>query len=219
MISMFKESPIFFFDCDGVILDSNCIKSKGFLEVTKKYGEDIANRFLDYHRENGGISRFHKFKYFLEVMLDKKDIELEYNSLLENYATYLRDELRKSELSDGFIEFMSKYSNESHVVSGGKESELLDVFSFKLIDKYFSSINGSPRSKYEIVESIIEKRDIDLSKSVFFGDSRLDFEVSQKYKMKFVFLYEFTEFQDWENFFQNYPTVVIAKNFKELLDN
>ena len=44
----------FIFDCDGVLLNLNKIKSNAFYLSTLKYGLEIANEFLDYHK-NGGF--------------------------------------------------------------------------------------------------------------------------------------------------------------------
>ena len=44
------------FDCDGVLLNSNNIKSQAFFEIGKNFGEDKGKALLKYHRANGGIS-------------------------------------------------------------------------------------------------------------------------------------------------------------------
>ena len=62
----------FIFDCDGVILNSNKIKSNAFYEVASKYGKKEAKKLVNYHINNGGISRYKKFEYFSNnILLDK----------------------------------------------------------------------------------------------------------------------------------------------------
>ena len=53
-----------FFDCDGLILNSNKIKTQAFKEVVSQYGEKASNELQNYHIKNGGISRYKKFNYF-----------------------------------------------------------------------------------------------------------------------------------------------------------
>lgn len=53
------------FDCDGVVLNSNKIKTEVFYEATKHFGYDSALALVDYHVRNGDISRYVKYKYFL----------------------------------------------------------------------------------------------------------------------------------------------------------
>mgnify|MGYP002280379498 CR=1 FL=1 len=44
------------FDCDGVILNSNSIKTEAFYQTALPHGEDAAQVLRDYHLCNGGIS-------------------------------------------------------------------------------------------------------------------------------------------------------------------
>ena len=52
------------FDCDGVILMSNQMKSKAFALTLKNEKKKLVNEFMSYHQQNGGISRYVKFDYF-----------------------------------------------------------------------------------------------------------------------------------------------------------
>jgi len=49
------------FDCDGVILNSNKLKTQAFYQATLPYGESKAQAMVNYHVQNGGISRYRKF--------------------------------------------------------------------------------------------------------------------------------------------------------------
>ena len=56
----FKRYHSLIFDCDGVILNSNQIKSDAFYNVAKQFGDIAAKKLLKFHLENGGISRYKK---------------------------------------------------------------------------------------------------------------------------------------------------------------
>jgi len=60
------------FDCDGVVLDSNQVKTQAFFDVAKQYGLEAANKLVEYHVLHGGVSRYKKFEYFIQVILKKK---------------------------------------------------------------------------------------------------------------------------------------------------
>ena len=60
------------FDCDGIILNSNKIKTQAFYDVVSIYGNKAANELKNYHIKNGGISRYKKFHYFSENIAKKK---------------------------------------------------------------------------------------------------------------------------------------------------
>ena len=58
------------FDFDGVILDSNDVKTEAFYEMYIQYGESIAKKVVNHHKKNGGISRFQKFKLYHKKFLN-----------------------------------------------------------------------------------------------------------------------------------------------------
>ena len=66
MIKISKYKSLIF-DCDGVILNSNKIKSNAFRKVLKKFNQIAVDEFIKYHKDNGGISRYIKFEYFLTL--------------------------------------------------------------------------------------------------------------------------------------------------------
>ena len=60
MLIDINKYDCFIFDCDGVILDSNKIKTEAFFSLALPYGKGIAKLLVDYHTQNGGISRYLK---------------------------------------------------------------------------------------------------------------------------------------------------------------
>ncbi len=72
-----------FWDFDGVILNSNPVRDIGFKEVLKQYPVNEVNMLLDYHQENGGLSRYVKFRYFFEK-IRRENIDEEQILVLAN---------------------------------------------------------------------------------------------------------------------------------------
>ena len=54
------------FDCDGVILDSNRLKSKAFAYALPGEPIQLVQAFVDYHQKRGGISRYEKFSHYFK---------------------------------------------------------------------------------------------------------------------------------------------------------
>ena len=72
------------FDCDGVILDSNLLKSRAFAEALPDEPPEFVKLFVDYHKQHGGISRYEKFKYyFRELCQSTIDITPHQNDIVK----------------------------------------------------------------------------------------------------------------------------------------
>ncbi len=197
------------FDCDGVILDSNKVKTEAFFETALPYGEKEAHELLEYHRNHGGISRYAKFEYFLNnIQKGKQKIDI--LKIIDNYSQKSYDGLLTCRIASKIEPLRNINKNACWmVVSGGDEIELKKIFNFRGIANFFDGgIHGSPESKIKIVEREINKGTIN-GPTLFIGDSRYDFEVSEKYKFDFLFLSEWTEFSDWRKYKK-------IKKFKEI---
>ena len=57
---------VIFWDFDGVILNSNKVRDKGFETVLSGFPKEEVDKLLKFHRQNGGLSRYVKFRYFFE---------------------------------------------------------------------------------------------------------------------------------------------------------
>ena len=209
-----KNYSHLFFDCDGVVLNSNHIKTKTFFKVALKYGEDKAAELERYHIANGGISRYQKFKFFLEKNI-KNFNEAEYQILLEEYANLLKESLIKVDISKGIFQLEKYFPNAFNaIISGSDEKELRWLFKKLDLSHIFNyGIYGSPKSKYDIFDEIYSKFNGD-EKTLFFGDSEYDYLVSKNYNMDFIFISQWTELNEWENFIQKNK----IKSFKNISD-
>ena len=126
------------FDCDGVILNSNQIKSNAFYLSTLKYGKEIANELLEYHKKIGGVSRYKKYEFLKHDILPKYNIKIDNNekeSLINLYSQIVSEELLQCELVKGLFELRKELINSNWiVVSGGDQNELRKVFKYMKID-------------------------------------------------------------------------------------
>ena len=186
------------FDCDGVILDSNRIKEDNIASVASSYLKGVElTEFIGYFNSNPGIPRESKIDKFVKDKFIRDAILNEYNLLN-------LDTLRNAKISDGLLELLDSIHNKDilkFIVSGADQHELLDVLSFKGIAKYFHKILGGPKSKYNNIDSLNI-----IGKSLYFGDSRIDYEVSEFYYFDFVHV---TGYADREITFKNNSNIKI----------
>lgn len=196
----------YIFDCDGVILDSNQIKSDAFYDVVVDFGEDLATKFVGFHKENGGISRHEKFRYFITNILKQKLDQKLLDYLLLQYQEVTLKALIQSEFVPGVIKFIenliSEKSNNLFVVSGGLEEDLEVIFNKKNIIHYFKQVLGSPKDKIKNVQLLIDTKQINLEqdKTVFFGDSKSDLDAANAFGFDFVYISKFSEIRNKQEF-------------------
>ncbi len=206
----------FVFDCDGVVLNSNQIKTDAFYKVAKEYGSEFAEKLIRYHVKNGGVSRYKKFQYFLADIVGVNNREGELNRLLENFACEVKKGLMNCEIATG-LEYLRELTRHANwlIVSGGDQAELRDVFQARNLDVYFDGgVFGSPDDKGLILKREMVFKNIKLP-ALFFGDSKYDYLVSSEAKIDFVFLHNWTEIQNWEKWVEKEGIVSIA-NFKSI---
>tara|TARA_B100001769_G_C22091710_1_gene588796 strand:+ start:847 stop:1512 length:666 start_codon:yes stop_codon:yes gene_type:complete len=209
------------FDCDGVVLNSNKIKTKAFETIFQPFGLDIANKMVQYNIKYGGISRYKKIDYFLENYVKNqkkeyiKDLKID---LLKNFSEIVIKKLVKSEVCQNLELLKLKTKNSKwFIVSGGDEKELNYTFKLKKISSLFNGgIYGSPTSKYEIIENEIKNGNI-IQPAIYFGDSKLDYEVADFFDFSFAFVLQWTEFDNWKSFFSDKKNVTILNSPAEIL--
>ena len=192
------------FDCDGVILNSNKIKTQAFYDVTKVYGHEPAQTLKDYHVLNGGISRYKKFEYLFTNILHKPIDVQELEQLLLNFTKEVKKALLTCEAAKNIKELRDKTRNTKWlIVSGGDQTELREVFKQRDLDGYFDGgIFGSPDDKDAILKNEKNNNNI-IGKSLFLGDSMYDYQAATTAQIDFIFLSKWTEMKDWNEKFQD----------------
>ena len=195
-----RQYDVFVLDCDGVILDSNHIKSDAMYQSALGYGKNLALELVEYHRQNGGISRYEKFAYFLREMVGQYS-ESAYSALVKEFATQVKSKLFQAPYIPGVVSllYQAKQREASlYIVSGGDQGELHELFSARQLKHLFTDIFGSPEQKQIHCENIRKKEES--RKTMFFGDSRLDHEAAQSTGFDFVFISDYTDFDEWQSY-------------------
>ena len=195
------------FDCDGVILNSNKIKTEAFYQSALAYGESAAQALVEYHVANGGVSRYKKFAYFLDEIVPTFATNISgpsLEALLAYYAEIVLQGLLTCEVAEGLEELRSKTSDAKWlIVSGGDQTELRHVFNERGLAKYFDGgIFGSPDTKDQILEREIINGNIQ-QPALFLGDSKYDYQAASGAGLDFVFLTGWTEVNDYREWCNN----------------
>ena len=198
---LFKNINSLIFDCDGVILNSNDIKSNAFKKIALNFGKKKSDEFLKYHLENVGLSRYKKFEYFFHKILNKDYSNDDMKNILNEFSNYVFTKLCNSEVTSG-LDFLKRktFDKKWFIVTGGDEVEVKRVFKFKKINYLFdNNIYGSPPSKSEIFNKLFSSNKLK-NPSIYFGDSINDYEVANMYNLDFIFVSKWTKLDNWKKF-------------------
>ncbi len=195
---MLNEYDFFVFDCDGVILCSNQMKSDAFaLALDGEKDEDIS-AFIHYHRVNGGISRYQKFSYYFEKMVPRHNAQEYIKNALLKYASIVKQGLVECQLVPGVRQFLTILKDRGvacAVNSGGDEHEINMVFEQRGLDHYFQYIYGSPCTKRENMLRLYEAGFMSKS-GIMFGDSKSDWDAACDAGLDFIFVAHESEWEE-----------------------
>ena len=178
-----------FFDFDGVILDSVDVKTRAFAELFRPYGEEIERKVVEYHLNNGGISRYDKFRYYYEQLLGERIDDPKLTELGEIFSSLALGKVMKAPFIDGAIETLRqlKTSNiPAFVVSGTPEDEVKHIVKERKLDIYFKEVHGSPRKKEIIVRDICDRFGFENSRCLFIGDAMTDYRAAKDAGVPFL---------------------------------
>jgi len=198
------------FDSDGVILNSNEVKTLAFYNAALPYGEAPAQALVDYHVSRGGISRYVKFEYFLNEIVRHPVTETVMQQLLQAFTDEVIQGLVQAELAPG-LEDLRKATPHTRwmVVTGGDQAELREVYGRRGIAPWFDAgLFGSPDSKDAILERELRNANLK-APAIFFGDSRYDHEAASRAGLDFVFVSGWTEFEGWAEYCAEHRIPVI----------
>lgn len=196
------------FDCDGVVLDSNRVKTEAFRTAALPWGAAAAAALVAHHVANGGISRYAKFAHFLDSILpdhvpgavpgrDGPDLA----ALLAAYAGAVREGLMACAAAEG-LDALRRATPDARwlIVSGGDQAELRAVFAARGLDGLFDGgIFGSPDTKDAILARELARGTI-IRPALFLGDSRYDHEAATAAGLDFCFVSGWSEFAGWRDY-------------------
>lgn len=180
---------IIIWDFDGVILFSEEIRQKGFRILFQDYSSEQVDQLMDFHRKNGGLSRYVKIRYFYEVILKISVDDHEVSRLASKFSDIMRKELVNPDLlNEEWLSLMKEIKEGvTHYIASGSDQQELRFLCDRLeIDSYFEGIFGSPKPKIGIVRDILKSNKIAIDQILLIGDSYNDYEAASENKIDFI---------------------------------
>lgn len=170
------------FDFDGVVVESGKIKTQAFAELYRPYGEDIVAQVVQFHTQNGGMSRYRKFRHFQEHFLHQPPLtEAEERQLDIRFSELVVEAVIAAEPVPGAIELIRQQSGKIplFVASGTPEVELKAIVERRGLAPYFTAVRGAPALKKTIIAEILAAHGLQPETVLMIGDAMADLEGAQ----------------------------------------
>ena len=176
-----------FFDFDGVIADSVNVKTEAFEKIYLPYGKEIAEKVINHHRENGGMSRFEKFKLYhkeyLSIDLDEKGID----ELSHQFSEMVTEGVVGAPEVKGSHDFLHKLKDTLNmfVITGTPTEESRYICKRRNIYNCFKGIYGSPQKKGYWSKMILTESKLKPEETIFVGDAIADYQAAFETNLAF----------------------------------
>ncbi|MBV6447031.1 HAD family hydrolase [Nitrosomonas sp.] len=177
------------FDFDGVVVESGKIKTQAFAELYRAYGEDIVTKVVQFHTQNGGMSRYRKFRHFQEHFLNKPPLtEAEEKQLDIRFSELVVEAVIAADPVPGAIELIRQQSGRIplFVASGTPEVELKVIVERRGLAPYFTGVRGAPALKKTIIAEILATHGLKPESVLMIGDAMADLEGAQANSTAFL---------------------------------
>ncbi len=201
-----------FFDFDGVLAESVHVKTQAYHDLYIPYGQEIANKVVEHHRANGGMSRFEKFRIYHREFLDKEITDKMVDNLSKEYSKNVVNKVVNTDEVPGAEKFLKKYyrNYKFWIITGTPTAEIKEITERRGIDKYFIEQCGSPTKKWEWTEYLLDKYSLIKEETLFLGDAMSDYKAAKESKLHFAL----RDYEENHELFKNYDLV----KFKDFFD-
>jgi phosphoglycolate phosphatase-like HAD superfamily hydrolase len=194
------------------------VKTEAYFRTAKTLGatDAQAQALVDYHVKLGGISRYHKFDWYLSEVLQKPASEAAIQALLDTFSEELKEGLMQCDLAKGLFDLREKSAANWLILSGGDQQEIRELFAKRKIAHMFNGgLFGSPDNKDEVLAREIANGNIQFP-ALFLGDAKYDYEAASRAGLDFVFISDWTEVPNWQAYCAENKLKVL-KNVAQLL--
>lgn len=210
---MNRKYKYIFFDFDGVLAESVNAKTEAFKELYSDYGKDIVNKVEAHHLENGGVSRFEKFKYYHSQFLGIEIDENKVQELAQAFSNLVLNKVISSAEVEGVTAFLEKHylTMDFWVITGTPTEEIKKIVEARNMKKYFKGLYGSPEKKTHWTEFLIKKHGLKREEILFIGDATTDYNAASHSNIDFCL----RSTEESAKYFADYKGISFS-NFNEL---
>jgi phosphoglycolate phosphatase-like HAD superfamily hydrolase len=176
------------FDFDGVIVESEHIKSRAFDALYREHGSGVAAAAVAHHEANGGISRRKKIRCLHKTLLGIDLADSALDALCRRFSTLVEDEVVVCDWVRGAREVLAEQGGRRpmFVVSGTPHDELARIVDRRSLIGSFVEVHGSPPEKPCTIRSILRRHALAPGAVLFVGDAAADWRAARETGVRFV---------------------------------
>lgn len=196
------------FDFDGVILDSETYKIQTFKSLFSSF-PDYIDKIDEYNKANRGISRYDKFRYIYQNILQLPYTEEVEKKLGDEYSEKLSDNLSQIPLINGVKEFLSLQKVPLYIASSSKKAEMDIAMQPHDIQKYFKRVYDQTTTKLDAIRDVLRRSSLKNDQVLFIGDAIADYEAGHEAMVDFLARTDDpTKFPDGMRWIENFQLLI-----------
>jgi phosphoglycolate phosphatase-like HAD superfamily hydrolase len=162
-------------DFDGVIVESNNVKTEVFQDVFREWPEHF-DAMMAYHHEHVSVTRFEKFKYLQERLGLQSDDSF-IPRVAGEFSRRMLDRMRTIPEVTGAADFIHTFSARLpvYLASVTPEEELHAILDMRGYARWLRGVYGCPPwNKPDAIRDILRLEQIPAERVLFIGDSAGD---------------------------------------------
>lgn len=162
-------------DFDGVIIESNAVKTEAFRWLFQEFPEH-ATAMMRFHETNISASRFVKFDHLLKLLGRENDASLR-NDIATKFSGRILNEVTKVPMVAGSEEFLRTLWKKIpiYLASVTPEPELHQILNRRNLSHWFCGAYGCPPwTKADAIRAILVKEGTSTNDALLIGDSSGD---------------------------------------------
>ncbi|BBL68654.1 HAD family hydrolase [Methanoculleus chikugoensis] len=175
-------------DFDGVIVESLPLKTAAFKKIFSFAPPKHLDEIIAFHLENGGMSRYDKFRHIYANILHEELTPETEERLASEYVALIFESMLTVPYVEGAEELLRDCSQRIplYIVSATPEGEMQEIAQRRNLTKYFVRIYGSPKMKAECIREILLETSALPDEALFVGDAPNDWDAARATGVRFV---------------------------------
>jgi len=178
---------IIILDFDGVVIESNDVKTYAFHHVFVRFPEH-AEAMMAFHHEHVSLSRFAKFEHLLALMGRTGDSAL-MADIANDFSRRVHDGMMNVSLVPGAENFLRQVTPRLpvYLVSVTPADELVEILAQRGLTQWFHDVYGCPPwTKPDAIRDVLAREGVKPDEVLMIGDSGGDQRAAQMTGVDFL---------------------------------